>query len=43
LFGTLAHPNSVMPRFPFAATGFSDFQVTQAPPPAFSTAGPMTV
>jgi hypothetical protein len=28
LFGTLAHPNLVMPRLPFAAIGLSDFQVT---------------
>jgi hypothetical protein len=40
LIGTLAHPNAMVPRFPFAATGCSDFQVTQATPPTFSTAGP---
>jgi hypothetical protein len=39
LLGTPVHPHAMMPRFPLAVTGFSDFQVTQATPPAFSTAG----
>jgi hypothetical protein len=41
LIGTLAHPNAMMPRFLFVVIEFSDFQVTQATPPTFFTAGPI--